>query len=141
MEVEPSDEDRKLPAVMPPPDSTDADELWKNVPGTFPLANLPMGFEILPFSRRKTILPTLGPLLASRDSIGSSRSFRHLFQTTRLSSIWIRFDEETPQYLRALITAPLGTPYSGGMFCFDIFVPNDYPNGPPSVILLTTGRS
>jgi len=54
-------------------------------------------------------------------------------------SIWIRFDEETPQYMRCLISAPLSTPYSGGLFCFDMFVPNDYPQVPPKVVLLTTG--
>jgi ubiquitin-protein ligase len=56
------------------------------------------------------------------------------------SSIWIRFDEDTPQFMRALMTAPDGTPYSGGLFCFDIWVPNDYPLRPPHMTLLTTGR-
>mmetsp|Transcript_17481 Transcript_17481/g.42509 ORF Transcript_17481/g.42509 Transcript_17481/m.42509 type:complete len:1170 (+) Transcript_17481:127-3636(+) len=56
-------------------------------------------------------------------------------------SIWLRFDEETPQYLRVLMAAPLPgpTPYSGGLFSFDIYVPNDYPQVNPKVQLLTTG--
>jgi len=56
-------------------------------------------------------------------------------------SIWLRFDEETPQYIRGLLTAPLPgpTPYSGGLFAFDIYVPNDYPQTNPKVQLLTTG--
>ena len=54
-------------------------------------------------------------------------------------AIWLRFDEETPQFLRALITAPTGTPYALGLFCFDIFVPDTYPHTPPKMQLLTTG--
>lgn len=56
-------------------------------------------------------------------------------------SIWLRFDEETPQFIRALVAAPLPgpTPYSGGVFAFDIYVPNEYPKTNPKVQLLTTG--
>ncbi|KAL9186499.1 hypothetical protein ACHAXT_005737 [Thalassiosira profunda] len=56
-------------------------------------------------------------------------------------SIFLRFDEETPQFIRALISAPLPgpTPYSGGLFVFDIYVPNDYPQSNPKVQLRTTG--
>ncbi|MDB4430467.1 ubiquitin-conjugating enzyme E2, partial [bacterium] len=56
-------------------------------------------------------------------------------------SIWLRFDDETPQYIRALITGPLPgpTPYSGGVFAFDIYIPNDYPHTNPKVQLLITG--
>jgi hypothetical protein len=32
------------------------------------------------------------------------------------------------------------TPYCGGCFLFDAFVPNDYPNNPPKVNLITTGK-
>ena len=57
------------------------------------------------------------------------------------SSIWIRFDEESPQYIRAVVAAALPgpTPYAGGMFCFDGYVPPDYPSVPPQFTLLTTG--
>ncbi|CAB9503244.1 (E3-independent) E2 ubiquitin-conjugating enzyme UBE2O [Seminavis robusta] len=56
-------------------------------------------------------------------------------------SIWLRFDEETPQYIRALMAGPLPgpTPYSGGLFAFDIYVPNDYPQVSPKVQFLSTG--
>lgn len=53
--------------------------------------------------------------------------------------IWVRFDEETPQYLRTLVAAPLGTPYASGLFCFDVYIPDNYPQVPPKVELLTTG--
>ena len=56
-------------------------------------------------------------------------------------SIWLRYDEDTPQYIRALLAAPLPgpTPYSGGVYAFDMYVPNDYPQTNPKVQLLTTG--
>uniref|UniRef100_A0A7S3KY03 UBC core domain-containing protein n=1 Tax=Amphora coffeiformis TaxID=265554 RepID=A0A7S3KY03_9STRA len=54
-------------------------------------------------------------------------------------AIWVRFDEETPQFMRALITAPSGTPYALGLFCFDLFIPDHYPSVAPKVRLLTTG--
>ena len=39
----------------------------------------------------------------------------------------------------AVITGPFDTPYEGGFFLFSIKFPNDYPNTPPAVKLLTTG--
>lgn len=54
--------------------------------------------------------------------------------------IFIRFDCETPQFLRALITAPTGTPYALGLFCFDVYIPDSYPSSPPKFHLLTTGN-
>ena len=39
-----------------------------------------------------------------------------------------------------LISGPEGTPYSGGLFLFDVFFPPTYPAGPPQVNLCTTGR-
>ncbi|MGK3758942.1 MAG: ubiquitin-protein ligase [Bacillariaceae sp.] len=57
-------------------------------------------------------------------------------------SAWLRFDEETPQYIRAILPAPLPgpSPYSGGVFAFDIMIPDNYPNDPPKVQIITTGR-
>mmetsp|Transcript_24084 Transcript_24084/g.43359 ORF Transcript_24084/g.43359 Transcript_24084/m.43359 type:complete len:812 (+) Transcript_24084:980-3415(+) len=56
-------------------------------------------------------------------------------------SLSLSLSAETPQYIRALIAAPLPgpTPYSGGLFAFDIYIPNDYPQTNPKVQLLTTG--
>jgi len=56
-------------------------------------------------------------------------------------SAWLRFDEETPQYIRALLTAPLPgpSPYSGGLFTFDIYIPDTYPLVPPKVQIINTG--
>ena len=41
--------------------------------------------------------------------------------------------------LRACIVGPAGTPYDGGLFFFDIFLPAQFPAVPPMVQLLTTG--
>jgi len=39
-----------------------------------------------------------------------------------------------------LITGPQNTPYDSGCFCFDIYIPLDYPKVPPKVNLITTGN-
>lgn len=45
-------------------------------------------------------------------------------------SIFIRYDEESPQFLRAVLTGIESTPYSSGLFVFDLYCPPDYPNIP-----------
>lgn len=39
-----------------------------------------------------------------------------------------------------MIAGPEGTPYAGGLFEFDCFLPLDYPQKPPLVHLRTTGN-
>ncbi|KAJ8306122.1 hypothetical protein KUTeg_016667 [Tegillarca granosa] len=56
------------------------------------------------------------------------------------SSIFVRSDDERLTLMKALITGPEGTPYSGGCFMFDIFFPPSYPKVPPQVNLQTTGQ-
>lgn len=41
--------------------------------------------------------------------------------------------------LKVLILLPAGTPYEHGVFLYRIVLPEDYPNSPPQVDLLTTG--
>ena len=41
--------------------------------------------------------------------------------------------------LRAMLSGPVDTPYAHGLFLFDIFLPDTYPNTPPLVKFLTTG--
>jgi len=81
----------------------------------------------------------------------SPKCFRRLFTefeelksslpSNKKCSAWLRFDEETPQYIRALLTSPLPgpSPYSGGVFIFDIYVPDTYPLVPPKVNIINTG--
>lgn len=58
---------------------------------------------------------------------------------SRSSSVFVRFAEARLDCLRAIIIGPEDTPYSGGAFVFDIFLPSNYPEVPPKVNLLTTG--
>jgi len=39
-----------------------------------------------------------------------------------------------------MITGPQDTPYANGCFLFDVYLPSEYPNVPPKVNLMTTGR-
>lgn len=56
------------------------------------------------------------------------------------SSVFVRYDENNMQLIKALIIGPEDTPYENGCFEFDIFIPNNYPNEPPKVNLQTTGN-
>ena len=55
------------------------------------------------------------------------------------STIWARVDEKRMHVWRAIISGPEDTPYSGGLFVFDIMCPAEYPNVAPKVNLQTTG--
>eukprot|EP00039_Didymoeca_costata_P032272 m.37213 g.37213 ORF g.37213 m.37213 type:complete len:810 (+) comp9276_c0_seq2:247-2676(+) len=55
------------------------------------------------------------------------------------SSIFVRVDDARPDVLKAVIVGPEGTPYQNGCFCFDIFLPIEYPELPPRIVLRTTG--
>ncbi|KAL8130359.1 hypothetical protein V2J09_019514 [Rumex salicifolius] len=48
-------------------------------------------------------------------------------------TIYVRIYEERMDLIRAAIVGASGTPYHDGLFFFDIFLPPDYPNEPPSV--------
>lgn len=45
-----------------------------------------------------------------------------------------------PRVPQAMVAAPGGTPYDSGLFQFDIYCPPQYPDVPPRVNLMTTGR-
>lgn len=55
------------------------------------------------------------------------------------SSIFIRVDETRLDLFKVLIIGPAGSPYENGVFEFDILCPPNYPDAPPSVLLITTG--
>ncbi|XP_071721917.1 uncharacterized protein [Rutidosis leptorrhynchoides] len=48
-------------------------------------------------------------------------------------TIFVRVYESRMDILRAAIIGAEGTPYHDGLFFFDVFFPNDYPNVPPNV--------
>ena len=55
------------------------------------------------------------------------------------SSVFLRVHEEKMCAVQFLITAPMDTPYGGGCFLFDVYMPSNYPSGPPKANLQTTG--
>lgn len=56
------------------------------------------------------------------------------------ASILVRQDENRMDFVRALITGTVDTPYSRGCFVFDIYFPSSYPVDPPMVKIITTGN-
>lgn len=56
------------------------------------------------------------------------------------SSIFLAMDTEHIDILRACIIPCRDTPYANGAFLFDIWLPLEYPERPPKVQFLTTGR-
>uniref|UniRef100_A0A7S1EPV6 UBC core domain-containing protein n=1 Tax=Timspurckia oligopyrenoides TaxID=708627 RepID=A0A7S1EPV6_9RHOD len=54
------------------------------------------------------------------------------------TSIAVRVDESRYDCLRACIVGPENTPYENGLFSFDIFLPESFPNRPPLTRFLTS---
>jgi hypothetical protein len=60
------------------------------------------------------------------------------------NAIFVRYDTERIDIMKALIMGAKDTPYSSGAFVFDIAFPSDYPRNPPKVwtifftVILTT---
>ncbi len=59
--------------------------------------------------------------------------------TSLSSTIWLRTIEDRFLYAQVMISGPDDTPYSGGLYLFDVYFPIEYPNVPPKVNLQTTG--
>ncbi|RPD64686.1 hypothetical protein L226DRAFT_497961 [Lentinus tigrinus ALCF2SS1-7] len=53
--------------------------------------------------------------------------------------VWVRVDDVRNDVMKIMIAGPEGTPYAGGLFEFDCFIPLEYPNKPPLMHLRTTG--
>lgn len=54
--------------------------------------------------------------------------------------IFVRYAENRPDVMKALIIGPAGTPYHGGMFEFDFWASEKYPSEPPKCTFRTTGN-
>ncbi|KAI9857385.1 MAG: hypothetical protein M1813_008288 [Trichoglossum hirsutum] len=59
--------------------------------------------------------------------------------TSLPEGIFVRVSDGRPDVMKCLITGPEGTPYEGGLFEFDVWCPESYPNCPPKCQLKTTG--
>ncbi|KAI3919230.1 hypothetical protein MKW92_012798, partial [Papaver armeniacum] len=67
------------------------------------------------------------------------KEWKILKQDLPRDSIYVRVYEARIDLLRAVIIGPAGTPYHGGLFFFDIQLPTDYPNSPPSIYYRSLG--
>ncbi|KAI0031247.1 hypothetical protein K488DRAFT_79164 [Vararia minispora EC-137] len=79
--------------------------------------------------------------LATRNSKDRLHLIKELstMATSLPPGIWVRVDEVRNDVIKILIAGPVGTPYEGGLFEFDCFMPLRYPHIPPQMHLRTTG--
>ncbi|KAF2446851.1 UBC-like protein [Karstenula rhodostoma CBS 690.94] len=63
-----------------------------------------------------------------------------ILSTSLPGGIYVRHSSNRPDIIKAMIIGPEGTPYENGLFEFDIFCANNYPNEPPQVKFKTTGN-
>ena len=56
------------------------------------------------------------------------------------NSIFLRYDKERMDVMRALIFGASGTPYAHGAFLYNMHFGDDYPQRPPKCLLETTGH-
>ncbi|TPX47161.1 hypothetical protein SeMB42_g01263 [Synchytrium endobioticum] len=56
------------------------------------------------------------------------------------NQLFVAYNDDNVKHIHALITGPLETPYSLGMFDFSIICGDDYPTGPPKVTAMTTSN-
>ena len=55
------------------------------------------------------------------------------------NAIFVKSDISRLDIMKALISGAEDTPYANGMFLYDVYLSNEYPNGPPKCNLETTG--
>lgn len=56
------------------------------------------------------------------------------------STIWVRIPKDSFNLFSFLISGPKDTPYENGLFEFHAYLPDNYPNTAPQVLLHTTGN-
>ncbi|KAH7406039.1 hypothetical protein DE146DRAFT_715356 [Phaeosphaeria sp. MPI-PUGE-AT-0046c] len=72
------------------------------------------------------------------------RSRRLITELTTLKTglppgIFVRYAESRPDVQKVVIIGPMSTPYENGVFEFDVFCGQEFPNKPPQVQFRTTG--
>ncbi|GAB0491870.1 hypothetical protein MMPV_003125 [Pyropia vietnamensis] len=77
--------------------------------------------------RRGKILPAA---TASRVAVDIAQ-----LRQERLPFVAVAWDASNLSRVHALVVGPLETPYAGGLFRFDLYIPSDYPVRPPRVHL------
>eukprot|EP00486_Rosalina_sp_Unknown_P000185 CAMPEP_0201566402 /NCGR_PEP_ID=MMETSP0190_2-20130828/6146_1 /ASSEMBLY_ACC=CAM_ASM_000263 /TAXON_ID=37353 /ORGANISM="Rosalina sp." /LENGTH=440 /DNA_ID=CAMNT_0047985053 /DNA_START=9 /DNA_END=1331 /DNA_ORIENTATION=+ len=61
--------------------------------------------------------------------------------TSSNGAMFVRFDENHPRFMQALLTGLEGTPYASGLFLFDIYLPSSYPQNPCHIKHITHGAT
>mmetsp|Transcript_12538 Transcript_12538/g.19197 ORF Transcript_12538/g.19197 Transcript_12538/m.19197 type:complete len:253 (-) Transcript_12538:17-775(-) len=89
--------------------------------------------------------------LAEEEKIVNRRKLKRLIQEVASmqanlplspsSSVFLRTDTNRLDIMQAMIVGPQQTPYSGGLFLFDLYCPRSYPQCAPKVHLQTTGHN
>jgi len=69
------------------------------------------------------------------------RTLKKSLLLTPQNSMFVRYDEDRPQFMRAVITGHSDSPYAYGAFLFDIFLPPNYPAVPPKITHITPGAT
>lgn len=67
---------------------------------------------------------------------------KHLQESARLQQepvpgITAAVDEHNPRYFKVVIDGPGESPYEGGKFKVELFLPDEYPMAPPKVRFMT----
>ena len=57
------------------------------------------------------------------------------------NSIFLKYDESRMDLMKSLIIGSDDTPYSNGIFIYDIYLDDTYPSSPPKMNLITTGSN
>ena len=55
------------------------------------------------------------------------------------ASILVRVDEKNMRCMRVMMTGPPDTPYDNGVFIFDLYITDNYPENSPSLVFLNNG--
>ena len=67
-------------------------------------------------------------------------SFKTSLPLNYESSIWIRISKNNMNFFTFIISGPKDTPYENGLFLFDTYLPHNYPQTEPKVLIVTTGN-
>lgn len=89
------------------------------------------------FIQHKTEKPAQKSLMRMISEISS---FKNNLPLNWESSIWVRVPKDNFNLFSFMISGPKDTPYENGLFEFHAYLPPDYPNSVPHVLLHTTGN-
>ena len=58
-------------------------------------------------------------------------------QTDPIVGIYAKPDKDNARYFDVMLTGPLDSPYEGGIFKLQLYLPEEYPMVPPKVLFIT----